>query len=363
MTDLYLVRDDAGKALDARFHLEGADIVLHSRGGAKATGAVNADYSRALLLLIKRLAVAKVDIVGAWVDSTVVQALPPAKRVILEQADATKGPEQIVAQMSLRMKEVRNSKLAAPKGGNSTKRIRITTNFKGRNADLAEVVGGQGVSGDYSSENRLPADVLRLATPEYVWHAVDELAAGGSYDPFGPSTDYDLITDDGLRLPPKAVFGRALSMALGGAKVFPKNFTSGSTCFQLLRDAGYQIVPKDSPGGAPSSDPELDSDPSWSEGKKKVVAHFKRERGAGLSRAKKAQFRRLHGKLTCERCNEDPVVPYGSEHAEACIEVHHAAKQVSDMLEEHQTKLSDLQCLCANCHRLVHRQMRVGLAQ
>jgi hypothetical protein len=42
---------------------------------------------------------------------------------------------------------------------------------------------------------------------------------------------------------------------------------------------------------------------------------------------------------------------------EACIEIHHAKVQVSEMQSGHITSLEDLQCLCANCHRFIHRQL------
>ena len=29
------------------------------------------------------------------------------------------------------------------------------------------------------------------------------------------------------------------------------------------------------------------------------------------------------------------------------------------MKSDHKTKLSDLTCLCANCHRVVHRELRL----
>jgi 5-methylcytosine-specific restriction protein A len=65
--------------------------------------------------------------------------------------------------------------------------------------------------------------------------------------------------------------------------------------------------------------------------------------------------------LFCERCCADPIEIFGSEHGEACIEVHHARVQVGQMPEDHTTRLEDLQCLCANCHRFVHRLLRRGL--
>lgn len=93
----------------------------------------------------------------------------------------------------------------------------------------------------------------------------------------------------------------------------------------------------------------------WPEGRPQLRVHRERERGRGLTTAKKAQYRRIHGKLSCERCGIEPATLYSTDHAEFCIEVHHAATMVSRMEPEHRTKLEDLECLCASCHRLVHK--------
>lgn len=209
-----------------------------------------------------------------------------------------------------------------------------------------------------SRTDRLPAETLNKATAEYIWRAVQQFLAGDVVHSFGPSTDYDLIADGGRRLPPKAVFGVALSMALAGTRIEPKHFTAGDTsvCFRLLRAAGYQVVPKGEAGTGRDSD--ADTAEGWAEGKPRLVAHVKRERRHGIARAKKAQHRRLHGRLFCERCKLDPVEHFGTEEAEACIEVHHATTHVSEMAEGHVTTLEDLQCLCANCHRLLHALLR-----
>lgn len=207
--------------------------------------------------------------------------------------------------------------------------------------------------------DRLPVHVLERATPEYVWNAVQMLLHEDVKHGFDPSTDYDLIGDEGRLLAPKAVFGIALSLALGGKEVGPKNFSGGeaSPCFRLLRAAGYQIVPKGGTYPVPDSDP--DPDQEWYEGKRKLRTHLVRERAPGLAKAKKAHFKRSNnGMLKCERCHMDPIEEYnGIEQAEACIEVHHANIQVSRMPEGNRTRLEDLQCLCANCHRIVHRIM------
>ena len=204
-----------------------------------------------------------------------------------------------------------------------------------------------------ASSGRLPVAVLQRATPEYIWSAVQMFERGDVEHPFGASTDYDLISESGDRFPPKAVFGVALSLALGGDRIEPKHFWGGesSPCFQLLRAAGYAVVAKGAPGSGEAEDPPEEG---WDEGRELWKMHRTRER-APVSRAKKDQFRRRHGKLKCERCGMDPVEEYGTTHGEACIEVHHAKTLISDMRPGHKTSLDDLQCLCANCHRFVHR--------
>lgn len=208
------------------------------------------------------------------------------------------------------------------------------------------------------NSQRLSADVLKRATPEYIWKAVQLFQSGEVNHAFSESTKYDLIDENGVRFAPKAIFGVALSMALDGVAVEPKHFSGDETslCFSLLRDAGYQIVPKDF--NVPSTDSVSMPEQEWVEGDMKLVSHLRRERSTGLAKAKKAQFKRLHGKLICERCKLDPVAEFGTELAEACIEIHHSTTHVSQMGAQHKTTLDDVQCLCANCHRLVHRILR-----
>jgi 5-methylcytosine-specific restriction protein A len=77
-----------------------------------------------------------------------------------------------------------------------------------------------------------------------------------------------------------------------------------------------------------------------------------------VAKAKKAQMRELHGKLFCEDCRMDPIAVFGGLDGEACIEVHHRETEVADMVPGHVTKLTDVECLCANCHRVRHRKMK-----
>jgi hypothetical protein len=207
------------------------------------------------------------------------------------------------------------------------------------------------------SAKRLPASELRKALSHHIEGAVEKLLRGFADHPFGESTDYDLLTTSGRRLSPKAVFGLALSDALG-SHVGPRHFTGGvgTICFQLLVEAGYEIVPKGKTLDVEL--PPLDDEREWAEGNLKLLVHLRRERARGLAREKKKLFKMQHGKLFCEKCGFDPAPMYGAPYGDSCIEVHHAKIAVEAMEPGHGTKLEDLQCLCANCHRVVHRRMK-----
>lgn len=204
---------------------------------------------------------------------------------------------------------------------------------------------------------RLPAEQLRKVTPYFIWQAVQELLQGAAVEGFAESTDYDLVAD-GVRLAPKQVFGLAGTAALG-FQLKPSHFTAGkgSLCFELLHAADFQIVPK---GGELSAldIPIQPEEKEWAEGQVKLVQHLKKERSAGLSQAKKEAFRKEHGRLFCEACLLDPIQVWGLA-GEACIEVHHDEVHVADMVPGHKTSLDQLKCLCANCHRVLHRKMKL----
>lgn len=92
----------------------------------------------------------------------------------------------------------------------------------------------------------------------------------------------------------------------------------------------------------------------------RLVMHMRRERDPRLSDQKKAAFIAEHGFLYCERCKMNPTEHYEADVAAACIEVHHAKVQIKDMQDDHVTILKDLHCLCANCHRVTHRELVVA---
>lgn len=353
----YQLHADDGTLLDAHFDVSDGSIVFHSRGGGKGSEARNTDYSLALRLLIERLQLSGAPVQRALVDSGPVQTLPVADRMILEPHEINAPASNLVSLMGRRMQAV--GKKPSSKGGNSTKRIRLEV--PGASADgILQLIRAVRSRNDIRSAERLSAEELHKVTAEHLWRAVQRLEGGFTDHGFGESTDFDVLLENGVRLPPKAVFGLAASEALA-FQVQPKHIAVGdkSVCFRVLRASGFHIVSKDSTVVPPQPPPE-EADREWIEGTPRFRQHLRRERAAGLREAKKAEFRRLHhGKLFCEKCNDDPVAKYKTEDAEVCIEVHHSKVLVSEMQDGgHATKLEDLQCLCANCHRLEHRLLR-----
>jgi hypothetical protein len=339
------ILDDEGKALDARFELgDDSTIIFHSRGGAKEQNPRNSQYEAGLRVLIERLTASKTPIDSVMVDSSAARALPVADRTILTKSEADLPAEKICQLLATRMKAV--GQVPGTTGGNSTKKIRIQLGGIYSGKELMARIGVQSA--------RLPVGELTKVTAEDLHYATNALLTCAQH-PFGPSTDYDVLLDTGERLPPKAVFGLAATRALG-FEVLPGHFTGGigSPCFRALEAAGYKILEKDT--AAPPLPPDAE-DVEWAEGNEKLRAHMKKERGSGLAAAKRKEFRRVHGRLFCERCKMDPVTTFGDPAGEACIEVHHAVVQVQEMAAGHRTKLSDLQCLCANCHRVEHRRL------
>src|SRR6266508_611186 len=114
---------------------------------------------------------------------------------------------------------------------------------------------------------KLPAEDLNRVTAEHLWNAIDKLRDPSLDHPFGPSTDFDLVTETGERLPPKAVFGLAASEALG-FEVQPKHFVGGrgTPCFRILQAAGYPIVAKNDMVPLPDV-PVSQEEREWTEGR------------------------------------------------------------------------------------------------
>lgn len=352
----YQVRADDDRVLDARFQIQGADIVYLARyGNKRGSGGKNSDYGEGLRILLRRLKTRSIRIREVTVDSSQARKLPNNERVILSAAEAEDDVDQLFTRLSGRMRELGRGP-SARGSGNATKRIRISTFATVTEAEFAELLGGVKAEG----RGRLPASKLRRVGPQHVWYAVQRMLDGARDEAYGEPSGYEVVLPSGERLAPKEVFGLAASDALG-FRVRPEDFSGGdaSIAVEVLRASGYEVVPKGTephqPHNAFPVDPE---ELNWAEGSTRLVTHLHRERNRPLVQAKKAQFRAMHGELYCEECGLRPDETYGGQLGEACIEAHHLTP-VSQMAEGHVTHLDELQLLCANCHRVEHRRLKL----
>lgn len=63
-----------------------------------------------------------------------------------------------------------------------------------------------------------------------------------------------------------------------------------------------------------------------------------------------------YGRLICEEYEFDPVEYYRKQSGNACIETHHTVQLA---VGRRKTSIKDLKCVCANCHRVLHHEMRL----
>lgn len=340
--------------MDAHVEIQGNDVRLFSRSGKKGTPtARNADYAPGLRALLEQLNAAGVSVVEAFVDSGRVQTMPLTDRRILSAEDAGISPGEQFMRLSQRMRRI--GRTTDKPGGNNNKLIRLRTDAGAQALKAALHLAPASIN--VRSLNRIPEADFDRVKPHHVWMAVEALRSQTDWAPYSPSIDYDVLLEDGVRLPPKAVFGHAASAALE-IPVLPRHFSGGlgTACFGAIEKAGFAIVTKS--GGQPARTVPA-AEEGWLEGAPKLRNHLRRERARGLSRAKKSEFMEANrGRLFCEICECEPIIDYDDPLAEACIEVHHRETAVAAMEEGHVTKLDDLQCLCANCHRLVHSRLR-----
>lgn len=352
---MFLTTDD-GKTLNAMLEVHELGIALHSRSGTTR----NRDYRAALELLMARLDSADIDY-EIYLDSKPVQDVPLAERRLSfdRQAPVIDRFDHIVRGMN-----------AGTASHGAWRRLLIAT--QGTNPiSLPSIVGA---SGTERNASRLPASELRKVRTDHIERAVTILRDGGDAPNFSASRDYDAMTADGIPLAPKKVFGLALQDALG-IEAHPAHFSAGwgHISFELLEEAGLWIVPKNGAAARPKpkssvAQAELvgliptEEERSWIEGNPKIVSHLKRERQPGLAKKKREEFIAKHGRLFCEDCGLDPSEHYGKEAGSACIEVHHHRTHVAAMQAGHLSTTEDLKCLCANCHRVLHRKLTLGIS-
>lgn len=98
-----------------------------------------------------------------------------------------------------------------------------------------------------------------------------------------------------------------------------------------------------------------EDDPIAYEGSISYRWHKVIERNPAIVEKKKRSILNAHGKLACEICDFDFERVYG-ELGKGFIECHHKIP-LSQIDHETPTLLSDLSLVCANCHRIIHRNI------
>lgn len=340
-----LLLDADGLVLNAKIEQDLRGLVLHSRSGTDR----NRDYRQALETMLTRMDAAHIPY-EVYLDSSPVQHRPLADRRL---GVPRTGP------ITERFQALVRAMNAGSSSNGAWRRVLFTAPNVSPH-ELAEIVQGRNPIQEQEPRGRLPAAQLRHVTAEHIDQAVQHLLDGHDAPNFALSRDFDLVAPNGARLAPKKVFGLALQTATG-IKALPEHFSAGleTPCFQTLEAAGYPIIRKSEALPDGGSDP-VDPDLTAAEGQPKLMAHLRRERKPALAAAKRRAMMALLGYLRCERCRIVPSQTLGP-HGDAVIELHHAGTLVADMAPGHVTRLADLMCLCANCHRVVHRELAARL--
>jgi hypothetical protein len=245
----YQILDDDETALDAHCDIGDAYLVLHSRGGTIGKKNVrNTEYVGGLKMLLDRIFASNLPLERIYVDSSTVQNIPIDKRTVFDLDDLEEPLSEVLESISSKMKTI-GRQPKAKGAGNATKRLRFDFGKGISKSAIFSAVGVRLVSRDFRGADRLPTNLLNRVTTENIVDAVNFLRGGLEFEEYGPSTDYDVALDEGLRLPPKAVFGLAASEALG-FRVLPRHFSGGegTPCFNSIRSAGYEIVHKEGGG-------------------------------------------------------------------------------------------------------------------
>ncbi len=87
--------------------------------------------------------------------------------------------------------------------------------------------------------------------------------------------------------------------------------------------------------------------------------HKYRERNSKIVATKKDTVLAATGKLACEVCDFDFFKTYGSL-GKSFIECHHI-KPLATYEAATKTKIEDLALVCSNCHRMLHKDLSLGL--
>lgn len=184
--------------------------------------------------------------------------------------------------------------------------------------------------------------------PEHIVEALSQLGGEAHLDQIVPKV-VEMVPDHKAASPAASVRARLQENWAGSAHF------KGKDLFENVHGpaarAGVWRLKSDllAPGNPDSLLDGAEADIGAQEGRAVLRVHLRRERSRKLINDFKASLT----SFACEACGDDMEAIYG-ELGLGYVEAHHKVP-VALVEEGATTKLSDLAALCANCHRMIHR--------
>lgn len=185
--------------------------------------------------------------------------------------------------------------------------------------------------------------------PEHIVEALSQLGGEAHLDQLVPKV-IELVPDHEAKDPAASVRARLQNYCAASPHYLEKSDLFESV-HGLAKRAGVWrlksdvLNPADPDGVLDSTEVEIEAE----EGRAVLRVHLRRERSRKLINDFKASLT----SFACEACGDDMEAIYG-ELGRGYVEAHHKVP-VALIEEGSKTKLSDLAALCANCHRIIHR--------
>lgn len=188
-----------------------------------------------------------------------------------------------------------------------------------------------------------------LIRPEHIVEALSQLGGEAHLDQLVPKV-VELVPNHKAKNPGASVRGRLQNYSKASRHYLKKGdlfesvhgLAANAGVWRLKSDV---LSPKDPDGVLDPAEVEIEAQ----EGRAVLRVHLRRERSRKLIDDFKASLI----SFACEACGDDMEAIYGQIGA-GYIEAHHKVP-VALIEEGETTKLSDLAALCANCHRIIHR--------
>lgn len=185
--------------------------------------------------------------------------------------------------------------------------------------------------------------------PEHIVEALSQLGGQAHLDQLVPKV-VEIVPDHEAKDPAASVRARLQNYCAASPHYLEQGDLFESV-HGLAKKAGVWrlksdvLNPKDPDGVLDPAEVEIEAQ----EGRARLRVHMRRERSRKLINDFKASLTTF----ACEACGDDMEAVYG-ELGTGFIEAHHKVP-VAQIEEGQTTKLSDLAALCANCHRMIHR--------